>query len=79
VVHRIQNMRRDAGFDIADHITTYYFADGALAGVMDDYADYVRGETLTNELVSGVAPEGAHIETMTIGDQELTVGLVRVQ
>jgi isoleucyl-tRNA synthetase len=79
VVHRIQNMRRDAGFDIADHITTYYFADQGLAEVMSAYADYVRSETLTNELVSGVAPEGAHVETMPINDQELTVGLVRVQ
>jgi len=24
IVHRVQNMRRSAGFDIADHIDTYY-------------------------------------------------------
>jgi isoleucyl-tRNA synthetase len=79
VVHRIQNMRRDAGFDIADHIATYYFADEGLARVIAAHADYIGRETLSDDLVSSVAPEGAHTETMTIDDQELTVGLLRVQ
>jgi isoleucyl-tRNA synthetase len=77
VVHSIQNMRRDAGFDIADHIATYYFADAGLASVIGAHAEYIGRETLSDDLISGVAPEGAHTETMTIGDQELTVGLVR--
>ncbi len=79
VVHRIQNLRRNAGFDIADHIKTYYFADTDLTEVMNAYADYICRETLSDELISGMAPEEAHAETLTINDQELTVGLVRVQ
>ena len=79
VVHSIQNLRREAGFDIADHITTYYFAEGDLTGVMSAYADYISRETLSDKLVSGVPPEGADTETLTIDDRELTIGLVRVR
>ena len=78
IVHRIQNMRRQAGFDIADHIATYYFAEGKLSSVMVEHADYVGRETLSDQLLQSVPPQGAHTETVTIGDEDLTIGLVRV-
>jgi hypothetical protein len=47
VVHRLQTMRRSAGFDIADRIVTYYRGGDALRRVMERFADYVRQETLS--------------------------------
>ena len=78
IVHRIQNLRRLAGFDISDHIDTYYFADGGLASVMEQHADYVGRETLSDRLIPSVPPQDAHTETVTINDEDLTIGLVRV-
>ena len=34
IVHRIQNMRKSAGFEIADHITTYFEGDDYIRKVM---------------------------------------------
>ena len=36
IVHRLQTMRRNAGFDIADRIVTYYQADEDIQRVMDE-------------------------------------------
>jgi isoleucyl-tRNA synthetase len=60
VVRRIQDMRRDAGFDLADRITTWYSGDSDVARVMASQASYIQGETLSTELVQGDAPVGAH-------------------
>jgi isoleucyl-tRNA synthetase len=77
VVHRLQTMRRNAGFEIADRIVTYYQGDKALRRVMQRFADYVRQETLSVELVDGEPPAGAHVETHTLEGQKITLGVQR--
>ncbi len=76
LVHRIQNMRRSARFDIADYILTYYQGDG-IQEVMSVHGDYIRRETLSRSVVSGDPPEEAYTETQTVEGVELTIGLVR--
>ncbi len=48
VVHRLQTMRRSAGFDIADYINTYYQGDTSLCQVMTDFSSYIKLETLSH-------------------------------
>ena len=60
LVRRIQDMRRDAGFELADRITTWYQGDDDIARVMASHADYIKGETLSTELVAGEPPADAH-------------------
>jgi len=76
VVRRIQAMRKDAGFDISDRITTgYQVEDGDLAQVFESWGDYIREETLTVELLHGRLPEGAYTETHNVEGQQLTLGV----
>ena len=77
LVHRIQNMRRSAGFEIADHINTYYQGDGELDEVVAGHGDYVRQETLSREVVKGGPPEGAYTETHTINGVEVVLAVER--
>ncbi len=77
VVRRIQSMRKDAGFDIADRITTYYSAGEVLAAVFQTWGEYIQSETLTTELVGGEPPEGAYTETQRVDGQELVIGVKR--
>ena len=61
VVHRIQNLRRNAGFELTDRITTFYGADqesDELRRVMSDYAPYIQQETLSDQLVEGSSARG---------------------
>ena len=76
LVHRIQNMRRDAGFDIADHITAYYTGDD-LDEVLAAHAEYVQQETLSVDLVKGEAPDGAHIAAQEFDGLASAIGVIR--
>ena len=78
VVHRIQNMRKDAGFEIADYITTYYERHALLDRVLKNAAlvDYIKQETLSHAIVEGI-PAEAYKETHKIEGQEITLGVKR--
>ncbi|MBI2869977.1 MAG: class I tRNA ligase family protein, partial [Chloroflexi bacterium] len=78
VVHRLQTMRRAAGFDIADHIKTYYQGDEYIGGVMGSFGDYIRQETLSDELTEGVPPDGAFRESFKLGGCQVLLGVAKV-
>ena len=75
VVRRVQAMRKEAGFDISDRITTYYQTEGELAQVFLACGDYIKAETLSTELVAGAPPAGAYSETHKLDQQDLSLGV----
>ena len=75
LVHRVQDMRRSAGFDIADHIVTYYQGSPALDEVVAAHGDYVRQETLSRELISGPALPEAYSETQNFDGNEVVLAV----
>jgi isoleucyl-tRNA synthetase len=78
IVRRLQAMRRSAGFDIADHITTYYQGEDYIKQVMADFSDYIKQETLSKELVDGVPEEGAFTERQKISGYDILLGVKRL-
>jgi isoleucyl-tRNA synthetase len=78
IVRRLQTMRRAAGFDIADHITSYYQGDDYIRQVMADFADYIKQETLSQKLVEGVPQEGVFTESHKLSGYELSLGVRRL-
>ena len=79
-VHRVQTMRKNAGFDIADYITTTYTAGGRLAAALERHAGYVVAETLSRELCAVPTPQdvAGYTETFKVDGEEATVGVERV-
>ena len=77
LVHGIQNMRRSADFDIADHIVTYYESSPELDAIIAAHSDYIRQETLSQELVSQPPVDDAYTETLKVNSIEATVGVRR--
>jgi isoleucyl-tRNA synthetase len=79
IVHQLQTMRRSAGFDIADHIITYYDSDDYVNQVMqdDNSAKYIKQETLSRELVDGIPEEGVFTESYKLSGHEITLGVKR--
>jgi isoleucyl-tRNA synthetase len=78
IVRRLQMMRRSAGFEIADHITVYYQGDEYIKRVMADFSDYIRQETLSEQLVDEVPPGGAFQENFKLEGHELSVGVKKL-
>jgi len=79
LVHQIQQLRKEAGFQIADRITLYYEGDAALMDVLQTHRDYVLREVLGQEARPGV-PETAgavHRKALRMDGRVLTVGIAQ--
>ena len=64
LINRIQNLRKDSGFEVTDKIDVEIFADGAayddIAAALEAYKDYISAQTLALSVTLGKdAPEGA--------------------
>ena len=77
IVRRVQDLRKSAGFEISDRVITYYTATSSLAEAIAAYAEYLKGETLSLELVNGPAPEGAAVQEDTFDGEQVKLGLVK--
>ncbi|PBJ11049.1 isoleucine--tRNA ligase [Flavobacterium sp. ACN6] len=63
LVNRIQNIRKDSGFEVTDKIKVQIKRDGNLEEAVSKNEDYIKSETLTDDLVFVDALEnGTEIE-----------------
>ena len=68
LINRIQNLRKDSGFEVTDKIEVIIFADGEvrdeIGNALETYKDYVAAQTLalSIDLKDGsMAPEDAAV------------------
>ena len=78
-VKRIQNLRKDAGFEVTDRIDIAYEGSSQIADAVAEYRDWIRNETLALELQPSDAPTGEAVETFEIDDEQLTIGVRRTK
>ena len=50
LVNRIQNLRKDSGFEVTDKIDIRILKDGLVEGAVKSNISYIKNETLTSEL-----------------------------
>ncbi len=75
-VRRVQDLRKTAGFDIADRIATIYTATPKLDEAVKAFADYIKSETLSVEIEAGFII-GPATDTYEFDGEELTLTLVK--
>ena len=49
LVSKVQNLRKEKDFDVADRIYLYYYGD--IKDVIDSFSDYIKKETLSLEII----------------------------
>ena len=76
LVRRIQDFRKQAGFNIADRIKIIYLATPDLESSTGKHIDYIMAETLAKELVKGEPEEGMFKGEAKFEGEEITLGLV---
>ncbi|MDZ7374395.1 MAG: DUF5915 domain-containing protein, partial [candidate division KSB1 bacterium] len=76
-VNRVQNMRKEAGFNVTDRIVIYYRAPEEVARAVEKLADYVRSETLALKLIADTQ-EGAVRREWKVGGYNVTIAIERV-
>ena len=50
LVNRIQNLRKESGFEVTDRIDVKILKDGQIENAVKSNIDYIKTETLTAEL-----------------------------
>ena len=75
IVRRVQTMRKNAGFNIEDRITTYYETEGDLAQVFQTWGDYIKAETLSTDLIPEAPHSGSYDEAHNVDGEEITIGV----
>jgi isoleucyl-tRNA synthetase len=78
LVRHLQNMRRNAKFNITDHIVTYYQTKEPLINqVIETFADYIKQETLSRELIDSPPPDAACSEKYSISGRSVSLAIVK--
>ncbi|NUY81289.1 isoleucine--tRNA ligase [Flavobacterium sp. MAH-1] len=62
LVNRIQNMRKDSGFEVTDKITVSLQSEQTLNKAIESFGQYIKDETLTKELVISESVDGTDVE-----------------
>ena len=81
LVNRIQRLRKDADFQIADRIDVRFEAAQSLNEAFSSFQAYIQGEVLavSFEQVNGDSAEGWHIDTVDIEGEAVKLCLRVVQ
>ena len=79
LVSKIQTMRKEAGFEVTDHINVYQDDNDKIADIFKKYADTMKGEVLADHIflgqMSGYAKEwNINGETGMLGVEKATDG-----
>lgn len=78
IVRRIQNQRKESGFEISDRIEVYYSASPKLDSVFSKFRSYIAAETLASSLQKKAPPEGVQAFEYDIEGEKFKAGLVRL-
>jgi isoleucyl-tRNA synthetase len=73
-VNRVQNLRKEAGFDVTDRIMIYYNAPEKIHNAVQHLADYIMTETLATSLESSM-DESKMKKDLKIDGMSLTISL----
>ncbi|MCF6271330.1 MAG: isoleucine--tRNA ligase [Melioribacteraceae bacterium] len=75
-VNRIQNMRKDAGFDVMDRIKILYQTDSKLSTFINQFSDYIMRETLA-DLIENIDSDEGYKQDWELGDFICTITVQR--
>jgi isoleucyl-tRNA synthetase len=71
-VNRVQNLRKDSGFDVTDRITIAAATDEKLTAALKEFSSYIANETLASEITfSPALTDAAKVEIDSIEVQIL--------
>lgn len=78
VINRIQRLRKQADFHVADRIqVSYHTQDAQLSAAIETHADLIQRETLARQLTAASAPAGQLRDSFQINDGQLELAVAR--
>ena len=75
IVSKIQTMRKDTDFEVTDRIKVYSDGNEKIADIISRNLDYISGQVLADEFVSGVCENS---KDWNINGENVKLGVERV-
>jgi len=76
IISKIQTMRKDAGFEVMDHIKVYQTGNETIKAILERNTDEIKSEVLAEELITDTA-EGFAKE-WNINGETVTLGVMKL-
>lgn len=76
LVSKIQTMRKEAGFEVMDHICVYADNNEKISEVIKKYAEQLKGEVLADRIV--LEELAGYTKAWNINGEDVTLGVMKV-
>jgi len=78
-VNRVQNMRKDSGFEVTDKIKIEFNGSEKLIDAVNAFKDYISNETLARELIQKDLINGNTGQNWNIGEYACSIRITKVK
>ena len=78
LINRIQNIRKESGFEVTDKIRVEIEAKEIVAGAIEHFAEYIASQTLAEQVTSSATPEGAIVVDSEVDEVALKIAVTRL-
>ncbi len=77
LINRIQNIRKESGFEVTDKISIEIERSPLTEGALDDFAPYIAAQTLADDIRSTEKVGGSFVCEAEIDDQTIKIGVTK--
>ena len=78
MINRIQNIRKESGFEVTDKINVEIEAKEIVAGAIEQFASYIASQTLAVEVKAAAEPKGSVVVDSDVDDEPLVIAVTRL-
>lgn len=76
IISKIQTMRKEAGFEVMDHIRVYYQTQGRASEIFKEYGQQIAGEVLCEVIMD--APVLGYVKEWKINKDDVLLGVQKL-
>ncbi len=75
LVSKIQTMRKEAGFEVQDHIDIFQSGNDKIRGIIEKFEDQLKHEVLAETAIYSEAGEEAYVKEWTVNGERVTLAV----
>ena len=76
IISKVQTMRKEAGFEVMDHITVYQAGNDTIAALLEENKAEIGAEVLADNIVCGQAQ--GYVKEWNINGEKTTLGVEKI-
>lgn len=78
LVNRIQNIRKDSGFEVTDKIRVEIEQQEFVLPALKSFADYIASQTLAVEIEGVASPSGEFVVESEVDEQPVRIAVTKI-